>query len=52
MIEHLVIAIQVGIKFVIPDMPKALKKLLMRHVLELEHFFDIKTGDKSTALEK
>jgi len=37
---------------VIPDMPKALKKLVMRHVLELEHFFDIKTGEKSTALEK
>lgn len=33
-------------------MPIALRKMLMRHVLELEHFFDIKTGDKSTALEK
>jgi hypothetical protein len=52
LIEHVVIAIQIAIKFVIPDMPKALKKLLMRHVLELEHFFDIKSGDKPTALEK
>jgi len=33
-------------------MPIALKKLLMRHVLELEHFYDIKSVDKPTAREK
>ena len=33
-------------------MPIALKKLLMRHVLELEHFYDIKSGDKPSAKEK
>lgn len=33
-------------------MPIALKKLLMRHVLELEHFYDIKSGEKPTAREK
>ena len=36
----------------IPDMPISLKKLIMRHVLELEHFYDIKSGDKPTAKEK
>jgi len=50
--EHIIILIQVGIKYVIPDMPIALKKLLMRHVLELEHFYDIKSSDKPTAREK
>ena len=52
LVEHLVIGIQVGIKFVIPDMPKALKKLLMRHILELEHFYDIKSTEKPSAKEK
>ena len=33
-------------------MPISLKKLIMRHVLELEHFYDIKSGDKPTAKER
>lgn len=36
----------------IPDMPKALKKLVMRHILELEHFYDIKSTEKPSAKEK
>lgn len=52
LIEHIVIAIQIGIKFVIPDMPKQLQKLVMRHILELEHFFAIKSSELPTALEK
>lgn len=33
-------------------MPIAVKKLLMRHVLELEHFYNIKSHDKPTAKDK
>jgi len=33
-------------------MPIAVKKLLMRHVLELEHFYNIKSQDKPTAKDK